>query len=343
MEQSQDISHCRIIVDAMGGDFAPQNAVVGAVQAAIEDKSIELFLCGKEKEIIEVLNQNKLSFDKNHVINAADIISMSDSPTASLKTKPDSSIVVGTKAVKDNKADAFVSAGNTGAVVAASTLIIGRLKGVERPTIGSYMPNETGITTLFDVGAFVDSKPEHLVGYGLMSSIYVKEIYGINNPTIGILSTGEEDEKGNKATKEASVILRKSNLNFVGNVEGRDILKGKVNIVICDGFVGNIILKFGESVPRLLKYLLKEYASQGIIKKLKIGLLRKSLKTALEPLNPDLYGGVPLLGVNGITIIGHGSSSILAIKNMVLRAKEMFDKKLVNKIEKSLKEYSKLG
>jgi glycerol-3-phosphate acyltransferase PlsX len=343
MEPSQDISHCRIIVDAMGGDFAPQNAVVGAVQAAEEDNSIDLLLCGREAEILEVLKQKQLNSKRYCIINASEVISMSETPTAALKIKPDSSIVVGAKAIKENKADAFVSAGNTGAVVAASTLIIGRLNRVERPTIGAMMPNESGITALFDVGAFVDSKPEHLVGYGLMSSIYVKEIFGIPNPTIGILSTGEENEKGNKITKEASEIFRKSGLNFLGNVEGRDILKGKVNIVICDGFIGNILLKFGESVPSLLKYFLKEYASKNILNKIKIGLFKNILKKALEPLNPDPYGGVPLLGINGITIIGHGSSSILAIKNMVLRAKEMFDKNLVNKIEKSLKEYSNLG
>jgi phosphate acyltransferase len=343
MEQSQDISHCRIIVDAMGGDFAPQNAVVGAIQAASEDNSIELFLCGRENEITDVINRNNLNFAKNHILNASEIISMSDSPTASLKTKTDSSIVVGAKAIKEKKADAFVSAGNTGAVVAASTLIIGRLKGVERPTIGSYMPSESGATTLFDVGAFVDSRPEHLFGYGVMSSIYVSEIYGIKNPTIGLLSTGEEDEKGSKATKEALEIFKKSKLNFIGNIEGKDILRGKVNIVICDGFVGNVLLKFGESMPRLLKYLLKEYASKSLWRKINIGLFKNSLKKALEPLNPDFYGGVPLLGVNGITIIGHGSSSILAIKNMVHRAKEMYDKKLINKIEKSLKEYLNIG
>lgn len=342
MEQSQDISHCRIIVDAMGGDFAPHNIVIGSVRAAEEDDSIDLLLCGREAEILEVLKQNNLNSGRYCIINASEVISMSETPTTALKNKPDSSIVVGAKAIKENKADAFVSAGNTGAVVAASTLIIGRLDGVERPTIGTFMPNESGITTLFDVGAFVDSKPEHLVGYGLMSSLFVKEIYGISNPTIGILSTGEEDEKGNKVTKEASEIFRKSGLNFFGNVEGRDILKGKVNIVICDGFIGNIILKFGESVPSLLKFFLKEYASKNFFNMIKIGLFKNILKKALEPLNPDPYGGVPLLGVNGITIIGHGSSSILAIKNMVHRAKEMFDKNLVNKIEKSLKEYSNL-
>jgi glycerol-3-phosphate acyltransferase PlsX len=338
MEQSQDISQCKIIVDAMGGDYAPQNVVVGAIQAAKEDSTIELFLCGRKKEIVDLLKIHQLIFNEDHIIDASEIISMSDTPTTALKSKPDSSIVVCAKFVKDKRADAFVSAGNTGAVVAASTLIIGRLKGVERPTIGSFIPNVSGITTLFDVGAFVDSKPEHLVGFGLMSSLYVKEIYGISKPTLGILSTGEEDEKGNKVTKEAAEILRKSNLNFVGNVEGRDILRGKVNIVICDGFIGNILLKFGESVPSLLRFLIKEYASKNFFNKLKIGLLKNSLKKALEPLNPDLYGGVPLLGINGITIIGHGSSSVLAIKNMVLRAKEMYNKKLVSKIEESLKE-----
>ena len=262
----------------MGGDFAPHNAVVGAVQAAEEDNSIDLILCGREAEILEVLKNNNLDSKRYSIMNASDVISMSETPTTALKNKPDSSIVISAKAIKENNADAFVSAGNTGAVVAASALIIGRLNGVERPTIGAMMPNESGITALFDVGAFVDSKPEHLVGYGLMSSIYIKEIYGISNPTIGILSTGEESEKGNKVTKEASEIFKKSGLIFFGNVEGRDILKGKVNIVICDGFIGNILLKFGESVPSLLKFLLRKYASKSIFNKIKIGLFKNILK-----------------------------------------------------------------
>jgi phosphate acyltransferase len=246
--------------------------------------------------------------------------------------------------LKDKLADAFVSAGNTGAVVTASTLIMGRIAGVERPTIGTFMPSAAeDVCTVFDVGAFVDSKPQHLFGYAVMSSIFVKEIFNIANPTIGILSTGEEDEKGNKATKEAHAILKKSNLNFVGNIEGNDVLKGKVNIVICDGFIGNILLKFGESVPKFLKHLLKHYAEKNIFNKLKVGIIKSVLKEVLKPLDSQNYGGVPLLGVKGISIIGHGSSSVLAIKNMVLRAKEMYDKNLITKIEKSLEEYANVS
>lgn len=336
----QPDARCRIVVDAMGGDYAPLNAVSGAIQACIEDPSIELLLVGKEKEINDVIASNNLPKGNYKIINSTEIITMSDTPTHALKTKSDSSIVVGVKLVKDKRADAFVSAGNTGAVVSASTLIMGRLTGVERPTIGTYIPNESGVCTVFDVGAFVDSKPQHLFGYAVMSNIFVKEIFNIPNPTIGLLSTGEEEEKGNKATKEAFGLLKNSNLNFVGNVEGNDILKGKVNIVICDGFIGNIILKFGESVPKLLKHLLKSYAQKGLVNKFKALIIKSVLKEAMKPLDPQGYGGVPLLGVNGISIIGHGSSSVTAIKNMVLRAKEMFDKNLTLKIEESLKKYA---
>jgi len=340
MVPTEDNSHCRIIVDAMGGDYAPQNAVIGAVHASMSDPSIELFLAGQKQAIINVLISNNLKFDYDKIIDADDVISMSESPTTAIKSKPNSSIVLGTKLVREKKADAFVSAGNTGAVVAAATFNIGRLKGVERPTIGTFIPNATGVTTVFDVGAFVDSKPAHLLGYGIMSSIYVKEIYGIPEPTVALLSVGEEDEKGNKVTKEAFELLKRSRLNFKGNVEGRDILAGKVNIVLCDGFIGNILLKFGESVPKLLKHLLLSYSKKNIINKLKVGMFKNILKEALQPLDYQGYGGVPLLGVNGVCIIGHGSSSVTAIKNMVLRAKEMYDKQLTYKIEESLTNYA---
>ncbi len=343
MELSRISSNPKIAVDAMGGDFAPTNEVIGAVQASNENPDIEVYLVGRREEIINVINQNKLKFDFNNIIHADEIISMGENPTTALRQKPNSSISIGTRLVKDNKADAFVSAGNTGAVVAAATLILGRLKNVERPTIGSYFPNSSGISTVFDVGAFVDSKPQHLLSYGILSNIFVKEIYGIERPTIGILSTGEEEEKGTKVTKEAFELFKKTNLNFIGNLEGKDILTGKANIVICDGFIGNVLLKFGESVPKLLKHMLTEYANKNLLNKIKIGLLKNSFKQAMTPLDPNLYGGVPLLGVNGNCIIGHGSSSALGIKNMIVRAKEMIEKNIVNKIEESLKEYSNIG
>ncbi len=333
-------SKCRIVVDAMGGDYAPQNAVVGAIDAYKEKKDFQLFLVGKKQEILSVLMSNNISFDEKFIINADEIIEMSDSPTSALKSKPNSSIVKGAQFVKDGKADAFVSAGNTGAMMSASTLIMGRIPGVGRPTIGAEMPNVNGLCYLYDVGAGKDAKPSHLFEYAVMGTIYAKEMGGIQNPSVGLLSMGEEQGKGNDVSNEAYKLLKDSNINFIGNVEGRDIMTKQVDIVVCDGFVGNIILKFGESVPKLLKHLLTQTAETSFLDKLKVGLSKGTLKKSLKSLDYQEHGGVPLLGVNGISIIGHGSSSTKAIKNMVLKAREMYNKDLIKKIENSIKQYS---
>lgn len=324
----------------MGGDFAPANAVLGAIEAFSEKKNFDLFLVGKENQISEVLSSNNLSFPKDFIVNAGEVIEMGDSPAASLKTKPNSSIVIGAQLVQDKKADAFVSAGNTGAMMAASTLIIGRIPGLGRPTIGAEMPNINGVCYLYDVGASKDSKPIHLFEYAVMGTIFAKEMGSVSNPKVGVLSMGEEEGKGNEVTEAAAKLLRESKLNFIGNVEGRDILAGNVDVVVCDGYVGNIILKFGESVPKLLKHLLTKTAEKSFVDRLFIGLSKNSLKKSLKSLDYQEYGGVPLLGVNGISIIGHGSSSVKAIKNMVLRANEMHQKQLVQKMTKAISEYS---
>jgi glycerol-3-phosphate acyltransferase PlsX len=333
-------SRCRIVVDAMGGDFAPANAVLGALEAYNENKSFDLYLVGRKKQIEEVLAANKLSLKEEFIINADEVIEMGDSPAASLKLKPNSSIVIGAQLVRDKKADAFVSAGNTGAMMAASTLIIGRIPGLGRPTIGAEMPNVNGICYLYDVGASKDSKPTHLFEYAVMGTIFAKVMGGVLNPKVGVLSMGEEEGKGNDVSEAAAKLLRESKLNFIGNVEGRDILAGNVDVVVCDGFVGNIILKFGESVPKLLKHLLTKTAENNFFDKVLIGLSKNALKKSLKNLDYQEYGGVPLLGVNGISIIGHGSSSVRAIKNMVLRANEMHQKNLLNKMLKAISEYS---
>jgi glycerol-3-phosphate acyltransferase PlsX len=341
MSNNSDLnkSKCRVVVDVMGGDYAPQNAVVGAINAFDERKNFELILVGKKEEVKKVIKNNNLTFNESNIVNADEVIEMGDSPLQSIKSKPNSSIVVGTNLVKENKADAFVSAGNTGAVSAASTLIMGRLEGIERPTIGTKIPSESGLCTVFDVGAFVDSKPQHLFGYAVMATCFVKEIYGIEKPTIGLLSVGDEEEKGNKLTKETFELLKKSKLNFTGNIEGKDVLKGKINIVLCDGFLGNILLKFGESFPGLLKAMLSQYAENSFLNKIKIGLLKNSIKEAMKPLDYEEEGGIPLLGVKGISIIGHGRSTPKAFKYMVFRAVEIYDKNIVDKIEKSIKNY----
>ena len=333
---------CKIIVDAMGGDYAPQNAVAGAIDASMENPGFDLFLVGKKKEILRVISDKNLSFDNSRIINAEEIIDMGDSPTEAIKKKPNSSIVVGSRYVKEKKAHAFVSAGNTGAMMAASTLIMGRLPNVGRPTIGAEIPNVHGTCFLFDVGAGKDAKPNHLFEYAVMGTIYARELGGVSNPKVGILSMGEEESKGNEVTTATFKMLKESKLNFIGNVEGRDILTGKVDVVVCDGFIGNIILKFGESVPKLLKHLLKKTAEKNFIDKIKIGLFKGTLKRALKDLDYQEHGGVPLLGVNGISIIGHGSSTPKAIKNMVFRAYDMYKKNLNQKIEESLKEYANI-
>lgn len=341
MAMSDSEKKCRIAVDAMGGDFAPQNVVIGAVAAVSLLNNTELFLIGKEEEILSILKENKLSFDKEKIINTPDVIEMGESPTSALKSKPNSSIVVGAKMVAEKKADAFVSAGNTGAMMAASTLITGRIQGVGRPTIGAQLPNIYGHCSLYDVGAGKDAKAIHLLEYAIMGSIYAKEIDGVENPKVALLSMGEEVGKGNEVVNEAYQLLKNSNLNFIGNVEGRDLFTKEVDVVICDGFVGNILLKFGESMPKLLKHLLQQTAKQNFFDALKILLIKSTLKKSLKKLDYQEHGGVPLLGINGISIIGHGSSTPKAITNMILKAKKMFDHNLVEKIQNSILDFNK--
>ncbi len=336
-------SRCRIVIDAMGGDYAPQNAVIGAIQAFNEKKNFDLYLVGRTDEIKKVISGNGLSFNEENIIHADEVIEMADPPTDSLKTKPKSSIVIGATLVKEKKADAFVSAGNTGAVMSASTLIIGRIPGVGRPTIGVKMPNQNGACYLFDVGAGKDARAQHLFDYAVMGMIYAKEMGGVAEPTVAILNMGEEESKGNEVVLEAYKLLKKLGKKFIGNVEGRDILNGKVDVVVCDGFIGNIVLKFGEGVLTFLKFKFNEAAKKSFVDKIKIGLAKSSLKKILKDFDYQEYGGLPLLGVNGISIIGHGSSTPKAIKNMVLRAYEMYEKKLVSKIESSIKQYSNLN
>ena len=334
---------CRIVVDAMGGDYAPIAPILGVNEAIKQNSDLEIILIGDESKIIEILQKEKISFDRSRIIHTTEVIEMHDTPIESLKKKKDSSIVKGVTLVKDGNADAFVSPGNTGAVMAASTLIIGRIKGFGRPTIGAQFPtNSNRVCTVYDVGASVDSKSSHLIEYGIMGTIYAQEIDGIKNPTIGLLSVGEEDTKGNSLVLESFEKLKTSKLNFVGNVEGRDILKGKTDIVLCDGFVGNIILKFGESFVHFLKERIKNYAEHSLANKFRALITKGVLKNSLADMDYQNHGGVPLLGVNGISIIGHGSSSPFAIKNMILKANEMFEKDLINKFERGKDLYANL-
>ena len=339
-------SKCAIAIDAMGGDFAPHNAVVGAIEAFHEAKDFDLFLVGRKDEIEDVINKNNLDFNSDYIVHADQVIDMHDHPTDTMKTKRNSSMAVGAKLVKEGKAHAFVSAGNTGAMVVNSIFGMGRIKGVSRPTLTAPLPNSNdGFTFLADVGAFVDSKPQHIFEFALLSSILLREIYGIENPRVGLMNVGEEDSKGYKLTTETSKLLRESDLNFIGNVEGNDIFKGTADLIVCDGFIGNIILKFAESIPKFLKAAIKNYSNKSTANKLRVSPFgfpptKQAFKDSLSKADPDNVGGLPLLGVNGISIVGHGSSSTLAIKNMVLAARTMYNKNLILKIEEELTRYA---
>jgi glycerol-3-phosphate acyltransferase PlsX len=240
-----------IVLDAMGGDFSPENEVRGALAAIEETKGrFKVILVGVEQDIRRELERAGQSSNPNiEVVAATEIITMEDEPVAALRQKRDSSIVRGFDLVRDGRAHAFVSAGNTGAVMSGATLLLGRIRGISRPTIGSQFPRaDGGFTLVFDVGATVDSKPIHLREYAIMGSIYANQILGVREPRVGILSVGEEKTKGNELVFETTALLEQTDLNFVGNVEGRDILKSTVDVIVCDGFVGNIVLKFAESV-----------------------------------------------------------------------------------------------
>ena len=340
MKNTSDNKICRIAVDAMGGDYAPENPVLGAIKSLEDAKDIDITLLGDKAKITSVLKENKISFPEEKIIHASEIIDMSDSPVTQVRTKKNSSMVLGAQMVKKGEADAFISAGNTGAMMAASTLLIGRVKGVGRPTIGTPLPTEKGGSCfMFDAGASVDCKPIHLLEYALLATIYLEEIYKIKNPTVGLLSVGEEETKGNELTFAAYKLLKDSNVNFVGNVEGRDILKGTVDIVVCDGFMGNVLLKFAESMMGLLKAKLRNYADKSILNKLGVLAAKGTLKAALSDMDYQKTGGVPLLGIDGISIIGHGSGSVDAIKNMIMQGREMYFNNLIQKFKQKLEAY----
>lgn len=327
----------KIVLDAMGGDFAPANEVAGALLALKEfPGAFEVILVGDEARVREELKKRDARALPLSVVHAAEVITMHDPPTAAVKAKKNSSIAVGMTMHKEGKADAFASAGNTGAMLSASTLILGRIRGVSRPTIGAFFPSLKGVCILLDAGTNVDCRPQQLLEFAVMGSIYARQVLHYPDPTVGLLSVGEEDTKGAAVTVETNRLLRSSPVNFLGNIEGRDILAGKAQVIVCDGFVGNIILKFGESVPAFLKSRLRGYADRGFLQKLRIGLVRTPLRQSLKDMDYEEVGGVPVLGVNGVSIIGHGSSTPKAIKNMILRAYEVSSSELNSSIEQAI-------
>lgn len=324
-----------IAVDAAGGDFYPKNPVEGAIKVLEEDSSIQILLVGPEQIIMDELKSYDYDSSRVHVLNAPDVIGMDESPATAVRSKQNSSIVVGIGALKQGKCDAFVSAGNTGALLAASTFILGKLDGVIRPTIASYYPTIEGFRLLVDAGANLEVKPEMHVQFAKMASIYCSEILGIENPRIGLINVGHEEEKGTENLK-STYKLFSDNPNFVGNLEGKDILFAKADVYLTDGLVGNVTLKFGESFPEALKMMIMSAVKKGAIDQNDAITAQTVLSTALDPFNYEHVGGIPFLGVNGVSIVGHGGSTPRAITNMILGAKKCVEANLNDKIVESL-------
>ena len=327
----------RIVLDAMGGDFAPQTPVVGAVQAAKELKT-EVVLVGDRERIERELSRYSYPKDLIEVVHSEDAVPMDEQPAKALKRK-NSSIHVGLQLVKNGKADAFVSAGNTGAVMAIALFTVGRLKGVERPAISTILPNLKGHTFLLDVGANVDCKPHHLLQFAVMGSAYARYVLGDENPKVGLLNIGEEEGKGNELTKEAYRLLKEAKekgLNFIGNAEGRDIYSGEFDVIVCDGFVGNVALKLSESLAKILAKILKEEIEKHFISRIGALALKPAIKGFKKRIDYAEWGGAPLLGIKAPVIISHGSSNAKAIKNAIRTATQFVESELNNHIEEEI-------
>lgn len=322
----------RVVVDAMGGDRAPAEIVKGAVRAASKFKNDEIILVGNEPELTKLIKtfQPHLRKVANVSIrHASQVVGMEEPGVAALRKKADSSITRSVELVASGEAEALVSAGNTGAAVAASSMRLRRLKGVIRPCLAATLPTRFGSCLIADIGANLKCKPTHLFQYAVMASVFSKYILGVKEPRVGLLNIGSERSKGNDLAKETHALLRGSNLNFVGNSEGLDILEGKFDIVVCDGFVGNVLIKFAEGLAESLMHVLKSEASQEVRTKLGLKLLKPALKRMRNRMDYSEYGGVPLLGVEGICIICHGRSDSKAIHSAIREALQ-FGKHHVN-------------
>ena len=323
----------RIAVDAMGGDYAPDVVVQGAA-AAVHAYDVDITLVGRSQAIEKVASKIKnYPRERIKVVHTETVVAMDDSPIVSVRSKKDSSMSVGINLVKSKEADAFVSAGNTGALVCAATLNLGMLSGIERPAIGVAFPTPKGVSMVMDVGANIDPKPIHLLQYAIMAEAYYKAVLGNDEkPSIGLLNVGEEVTKGTDFIKETFQLLSKAPIRFIGNTEGKEIFSGNCNIIVCDGYVGNVALKVTESVAEMLNDVLRREILRGFLGKLGTLLLLRNLRRFKKELDYSEYGGAPLLGVNGTVLKGHGRSSSKAIKNAIRAAKKEVERNVNQKI-----------
>ena len=322
----------------MGGDHGPREVMAGAL-LALEEYECHLALVGPEEVIATELKAfPKWPMDRTTIVHAPDIVGMAESPSLAFRKKKNSSIQIGLNLVKDGQADAFVSAGNTGAVMAASVLTLGRIEGVERPAIATIMPSTKGPFVMLDMGSTMDCKPQHLVQFAIMGHYFSRLILHTKNPKIALLNVGEEEDKGNQSTLEAYQLLKAlpEEFSFAGNIEGKEIIFGKADVVVCDGFVGNSLLKFGEGLVSLFMNFFKTEAKASFLSLLGVLLLKPALKRFMKSFDYQEYGGAPLLGVNGVSMIAHGKSNRRAIKHAIRNGIQTVEQDMVARIAKAV-------
>lgn len=333
----QDI--IRVAVDAMGGDNAPAEIVKGAVDAAAMRNDIKILLVGQEDAVREELNKYSWSKEQIEVVNADEVIETAEPPVQAIRKKKNSSIVVGMNMVKHMEADAFVSAGSSGAILVGGQVIVGRIKGVERPPLAPLIPTEKGVSILIDCGANVDARASHLLQFAQMGSIYMEHVVGIKNPRVAIVNIGAEEEKGNALVKETFPLLKEcKGINFVGSIEAREIPHGDADVIVCEAFVGNVILKLYEGLSATLINAIKQGMTSTTRSKIGAALALPSLKKTLKSFDASAYGGAPLLGLNGLVVKTHGSAKANEVKNSIIQCVTFREQDINGKIRKNILE-----
>lgn len=310
----------KILVDAMGGDNAPEEIVEGCIEAVKVLDGYEINLLGDKDKIERILSKNNFSGDRIKTMHTTEVITNDDVPTKAIKSKKDSSMVVGLKMLKENQGDVFLSAGNTGALSAGSLLIVGRMEGVDRPALAPLIPTKNGPVLLIDAGLNTNCRPINYLQFAQIGSTYMREMYKIKDPKVGLINIGTEANKGYEELKQAYLLLSNSGLNFVGNIEGRQLPEGEVDVAVCDGFVGNVLLKFLEGVGSFILEGLSGVYKQDLISKLSALMIKRKLKKFLKKMDYEEYGGTPILGINGTVFKCHGSSNAKSIKNAIIKA-----------------------
>ncbi len=325
----------KIVVDAMGGDYAPANVIAGVIEA-IKEFKVSIVLIGQQEQIEAELKKYSYPKESIEIVHAPEVVAMDDHAAVAIRQKKNSSITLGIGLLKKEGYGAFISAGNTGAVVAASTIVLGMIPGVDRPGIGCVIPSLKDFNLMIDMGANTAAKPEHLLQYAKMAKVYVREVIGRENPKVGLLNIGSEEGKGTGLEKEAYKLLEENEPAFIGNVEANEIYTGKADCIVCDGYVGNVALKVSEGLMESVGILMKREIKKNPIAILGALLLKNSLSEARKSIDYSEYGGAPLLGVNGLVIIGHGRSSPKAIKNAIRCAKSEIEHNILQKIKEVL-------